>query len=138
MTIEVPPKSIVPLKPGFPRRGFLFHGRLSVGDGEAGADHQSGQLIDRVAAGAPVRELLLIEALGHARLPFAGVRADHRAGVKLPAINAHGAAEAAADLESGFDHGVAGETRRDRLETETFRAGCGGPFRSSSAGGYRV
>ena len=35
------------------------------------------ELIDRVAAGAPVRQLLLVEPLGHARVPFAGVRPDH-------------------------------------------------------------
>ena len=32
---------------------------------------------DGVAAGAPVRQLLLVEPLGHARVPFAGVRPDH-------------------------------------------------------------
>ena len=41
---------------------------LCVGNREAGADRQGGQLIDRVTAGAPVGELLLIEALGHARM----------------------------------------------------------------------
>src|SRR5690242_2221607 len=104
--------------PGSPRRFSLC--RLSLRHGEAGADRQRGELIDRVAAGAPVRELLFVEALGHPRMPFAGVRADHRAGVELPAIDAHGAAEAAADLEGGFDHGVAGEARRDRLEVPDF------------------
>jgi hypothetical protein len=28
-------------------------------------------------------QLLLVEALGHARMPFAGVRPDHRAGIEL-------------------------------------------------------
>jgi hypothetical protein len=70
-------------------------------------------LIDRVAAGAPVRQLLFVEALRHARVPFAGVRADHRAGIELPAIDAHGAAESSADLERGLDHGGAGKARDD-------------------------
>jgi hypothetical protein len=38
-----------------------------VRDREARADGQGRELIDRVAAGAPVRQLLLVEALGHAR-----------------------------------------------------------------------
>ena len=49
---------------------------LCVGDREARADGQGGKLIDRIAAGAPVRELLLIEALGHTRVPFLGYRPD--------------------------------------------------------------
>jgi hypothetical protein len=36
-----------------------------VGDREARADGKGGKLIDRVAAGAPVRQLLLVEAVGH-------------------------------------------------------------------------
>ena len=72
---------------------------LCVGDREASADGQCGELVDGVAAGAPVCELLVIETVGHARMPFAGYRPDDRAGVKLTAIDAHRAAEAAADLE---------------------------------------
>ena len=53
-------------------------------------------------------------------MPFAGVRADDRAGVEPAAIDAHGAAETAADLEGGFDYGVAGEARGDRLEIPDF------------------
>jgi hypothetical protein len=53
---------------------------LCVGDREARADGQRGELIDRIAAGAPVRKLLVIEALGYVRAPFAGDRLDHRAG----------------------------------------------------------
>ena len=49
---------------------------LCVGDREARADGQRGELIDSVAAGTPVRKLLLIEALGHARVPFLGYRPD--------------------------------------------------------------
>jgi len=64
-----------------------------VGDREARADGQGSELIDRVAAGAPVRQLLFVETLGHARVPFAGFRPDHRAGIELAAIDAHRAAE---------------------------------------------
>src|SRR5713226_2083684 len=79
---------------------------LCVGDREAGADCQCGELIDRIAASTPVRKLLFVEALGHTRVPFAGYRPDHRAGVELAAIDAHRAAEAAADLERGLDDGA--------------------------------
>src|SRR5438105_11619839 len=74
----------------------------------------------RSAAGAPVRKLLFVEALGHARVPFAGDRPDHRAGIELAAIDAHRAAEAAADLERRFDDGVAREARQDRFEIGDF------------------
>jgi hypothetical protein len=57
-----------------------------VRDREARADGQGRELIDRVAAGAPVRQLLLVEALGHTRVPFARHRPDHRAGVKLATV----------------------------------------------------
>jgi hypothetical protein len=80
-----------------------------LGDREARADRQSRELIDRGAAGTPIRELLFVEMRGHMQPPFAGYRSDHRAGVKLAAIDAHCAAEAAADLESGLDDGVAGQ-----------------------------
>jgi hypothetical protein len=63
---------------------------LCVGDREACADCQCGELIDRIAARAPVRKVLVIEALGHTRVPFAGCRADHRAGVELAAIETAG------------------------------------------------
>jgi hypothetical protein len=45
---------------------------LCVGDRKARADRQGDELIDRIAAGAPVRKLLFVEALGHTRVPFAG------------------------------------------------------------------
>jgi hypothetical protein len=64
-----------------------MHG-LCVGDREARADCQCGELIDGIAAGAPVRELLFVEALGDTRVPFAGYRPDHRAGVELGTIDA--------------------------------------------------
>ena len=57
----------------------IFPG-LSVGNREARADCQGGELIDRVAPGAPVRKLLFVESLGDARMPFADCRPDHRAG----------------------------------------------------------
>src|SRR5439155_23374675 len=93
---------------------------LSVGDREARADCECGELIDRVAPGAPIRQLLFVEALGHTRVPFAGHRPDHRAGVELAAIDAHRAAEAAADLERRLDDGVAREARRDSFEIRDF------------------
>jgi hypothetical protein len=99
---------------------FRFFPGLAVGDREARAECQRGELIDRVAAGALVRELVFVEALGHAWLPFAGYRPDHRARVERAAIDAHRAAEAAADIERGLDDGVAGEARRDRLEIGDF------------------
>src|SRR5580693_6367006 len=67
-----------------------------VGDRETRAHGQGRELIDRVAPGAPVRQLLFIETLGHARVPFAGFRPDHRAGIELAAVDAQRAAEAAA------------------------------------------
>src|SRR5436190_22656174 len=47
--------------PGSPAGVFSLPERLSVSDGEAGADGQGGELVDRVAVDAPVRELLFIE-----------------------------------------------------------------------------
>ena len=44
---------------------------LCVGDREPRADRQRRELIHRVAAGAPVRKLLLIEAFPHPWMPFA-------------------------------------------------------------------
>src|SRR5215469_15488767 len=87
-------------KPRLPRRGFSlscnFDGGLPVRHRETGADGQSSELIDRVASGAPVRELVLSEALGHARMPFARVRADHRAGID-PAASLHAEGTVAED-----------------------------------------
>ena len=85
----------------------------AVGNGKASADRVSGKLIDRVAACAPIAKLVLVEAIGHMRLPFAEDRPDYRSGIELTAIDPHRAAEAAANLEGGFDDGVAGEMRRD-------------------------
>jgi len=74
----------------------MFQNHLCVGDREARADGQCGELIDHIAASAPIRKLLSVEALGHTRVPFTGYLPDHRAGVELAAIDAHRAAEAAA------------------------------------------
>ena len=63
-SIAIPPaRSSILENPGSPSRSFLFDGRLSIGDGEAGADGQGSELVDRVAAGT--RQLLLVEELGH-------------------------------------------------------------------------
>src|SRR5580692_8195970 len=43
---------------------------LRVGDREARADRQRGELIDCIPARAPVRQLLLVDLLRHVRLPF--------------------------------------------------------------------
>jgi hypothetical protein len=50
-----------------------------------------------------------------------------RARIELAAIDAHRAAEAAADLERRLDDGVAREARRDRLKIRDFagRAAAG-------------
>jgi hypothetical protein len=119
------------------RRMRLLDCCLSVGDREARADGQCGELIDRVAPGAPVRKLLFIEALGHPRLPFSGDRLDHPAGIELAAIAAHRAAEAAADVERRLDDGVAGEARRDRLEIRDFPGRAAAGHSVSSSGQVR-
>ena len=102
------------------RSRFFGCRRLSVGDREARADRQRGELIDRIASGAPVRKLILVELLGHTGVPFAGCRPDHAAGIELATIDAHRAAEAASDLERRLDDGVAREARRDRFEIRDF------------------
>src|ERR1700740_254337 len=84
---------------------------LSVGDREARTDRKRGELIHGGAAGAPVRELPFVEALGHPRMPFTAYRLDHRVGVELAAIDPHRALVTAADIEGGFDDGVGGEAR---------------------------
>ena len=86
---------------------------LCISDREALADCQSGELIDRITASLPVRELLLVEAVGDMRVPLAGYRPDHPTRVELATIDADRAAEAAPDLERRFDDGVACQARRD-------------------------
>jgi hypothetical protein len=107
---------IYPTLPGFILRGrglrrrhSVFardhppYARLCVGNREARADRQCGELVDRVTAGAPLRQLSLIEAVRHMRMPCAGYRSDYRIGIELTAIDAHRAAEAAADIECRLD-----------------------------------
>jgi hypothetical protein len=65
---------------------------LCVGNCEARADCQSGKLVECVAAGLPICQLVLIETFRHARMPFAGYRSNYRARVELTAIDAHRAA----------------------------------------------
>jgi hypothetical protein len=100
---------------------------LAVGDRKACADRVSGELIDRVAAGTPIGELLLVQPLRHMRMPLSDDRPVHRTGIEPAAIDAHGAAEAASDVKGGLDDGVAGKSRRDRLEVGDFpgRAAAG-------------
>jgi hypothetical protein len=88
------------------RSSKIFQNDVMRHDREARADCQCGELIDRIAARAPVRKLPFVKALGHTRVPFAGHRPDHRARVELAAIGAHRAAEAAADLERRLDEGA--------------------------------
>jgi hypothetical protein len=54
----------------------LHADRLGTSHTNARADRQCGELIDRIAAGAPISELLSIKALGDVRMPFAGYRPD--------------------------------------------------------------
>ena len=58
--------------------------KLSIGDREASADGQRGELIDRVAAGEPVGKLLFVEGLGILRVPFAGHRWITAPGLSSP------------------------------------------------------
>ena len=71
---------------------------LSVRDRQPRADRQRGELIDRIAAGAPIGKLFIVEAFRYMRLPIAEYRLDHRTGIDPTAIDAHRAAEAAADI----------------------------------------
>src|SRR6202030_163968 len=64
------------------------------------------------------------------RVPFARCRPDQRTGVELATIDAHRAAEAAADLERRLDDGVARQARRDRFEI--------GDFAGRGAAGHSV
>lgn len=69
----------------------------------------------------------LDQGLGDVRVPFAGNRPDHRAGIELATINAHCAAEAATDIECRPNNGVTRKARRDRFEIADFpgRAAAG-------------
>jgi hypothetical protein len=63
-------------------------------------------------------------------MPFASYRPDHRTGVELAAIDAHRAAEAAADLERRLDDGIPRQARRHRFEI--------GDFAGRGAAGHSV
>src|SRR5215472_3908243 len=102
------------------KSGTKEYARLRVSHREARADRQCSELIDRIAAGAPIGKLFFVEALGHARLPLAGVWPDHHPGIELATIDAHRAAEAAADIKGRLDNRVAGEARQDRFEIGDF------------------
>jgi hypothetical protein len=56
--------SVVLSPAGSPRRAAPLCPAQCVRDREARADGQGRELIDRVAAGAPIRQLLAVEALG--------------------------------------------------------------------------
>ena len=112
----------------FPRTGVFLWRVLRLKPRRPRCARRSCELIDGGAAGAPVRKLLIVELRRHMRMPFAGHRPHHRGGVELAAIDAHRAVEPAADLERGFDDGVARQARQDRLEIGER------PFRSSSFG----
>jgi hypothetical protein len=66
------------------------------------------------------------------RLPFDGFRPDHSAGVEPAAIDAHRAAEPAADFQGRRDDGVTREARPNGFEYVSFRGGLPRSFRSSS------
>ena len=93
---------------------------LCIGNCETHADRQGGKLIHRIAAGAPIGKLLSIKALGDVRMPFTGYRPDYRIGVELAAINAHRAAEVAADIKYRLDDRIAREAWWDRFEIGDF------------------
>ena len=97
--------------------------RLRVGHRQPRADSQCSEPTDRIAARAPVRELPFVEALGHARVPFAGLRPDHRAGIELAIIDPHRAAEAAADLERRLDDVLRARRAGTGSKCVTFRGG---------------
>src|ERR1700730_6154096 len=66
------------------RQVILQNRRLCVSDREARADRHRGKLIDGVAPGAPIQELLFVEALGHAGVPFTGFRLITASGSSWP------------------------------------------------------
>src|SRR6266850_3002472 len=94
-----------------------------LGDRDARADRQGGELIDGGTAGAPVGKLLFVELRGHMRVPLADYRPHHRAGVEPAAIDTHRAVEASADLEGRLDDGVARQARQNGFEIRDCGAG---------------
>jgi hypothetical protein len=90
--------------PVFPLRGFPLAGVRLRPRRPRCARRSSGRRADRPRSGRRANpQLLIVELRRHMRMPFAGHRPHHRAGVKLAAIDAHRAVEAAADFERGFD-----------------------------------
>jgi hypothetical protein len=85
-------------------------------------DRAGSRKTDRVAAGAPIHQLLLVEPLRHTRVPFAGYRTDLTRTV-LPQANAYamiGRRAAAAGIATRLgnqqlpgdrDHGLSQERR---------------------------
>ena len=138
-TIEFSP-SLVPAKaPASPRRGFLFAKRRSVagrlphkasalmlgscvGDRDPRADGQGGELIDGVASGTPVRKLLLVELLGHARgCHSPGIGRITALGSSSPQSTRIVQRKRRTTSNVDSDDGVPGEPRRDRFETSLVR-----------------
>lgn len=76
---------------------------LRIADEEAPRRLSGGQLIGRIADGAPICKLLVVEAFCDARVPLAGCRRITALGSNSP----HRTAEATARL----DNGVAWEAR---------------------------
>ena len=77
-------------------------------------------MINRITAGAPLRQLFLIEAVRHVRMPLAGYWSDYRIRIELAAIDAHRAAEAAANVKCRLDDCIACEARQDWFEIGDF------------------
>ncbi len=93
--------SIVPSETPAPPPGFFSLTALPVGDRRARADGQGGELM-----------LLFLEMAPAWGAAVARYRPITASGVELAAIDAHCAAEAAADLERRLNDGVAGAARR--------------------------
>jgi hypothetical protein len=98
-----PPMPIAQLQnPGVPPPGFsLSHlAGFRRRPPRYARPRERGELVDRGAASAPVGKLFVVKLRGHVRMPLAGFRPDHRAGVEPAAIDAHRAAEATATMFS--------------------------------------
>ena len=63
--------ALTPQAPPLEQRPYV---RLMSPRPRGARDGQGRELIDRVAAGAPVCQLLFVKALGHKQLPFARFR----------------------------------------------------------------
>src|SRR3984893_14224947 len=134
-TIEFFPLARPRESPGLPPPGFSFrkaalcrrqapveqrpYARL-MRPRPRGARRRSGPRADRPRCGRRASPPAPPRRGARACAPFAGFRPDHHAGIELAAVDAHRAAETAADLEGGFDDRVAREARRDRSEIGDF------------------